>query len=420
MCKLLRWKHMLILLSVICLFLQTKQVFAETNIIQTNPIPNQKLTNSPLELSMTFPAHINKEKATVQIFDEKGTNMVNSPLEFSNDETTLSLRLPLLKNGVYTVIYYIPMNTGEIVRDSYIFTIDVYSEETANQSIFSFRSLFQLKYDSQFCGNIFATISEHTWITLLYSTSVFHYFGIIILIGWIIWGLLFKPAESTNFKLYQANLFIFQLFFLLTTLLLLIFQSISTIDFDLDEKIFTLPIDIIYGVSWIFLVLLAFVSFFCLSRSNLVCILWVISILFAKSLTTYTLTIFPSPFTIIFENIYLYIVTILGGSYLFIAVFQKQLFIQPLLSKFHLYACILTGFLFTYNMFTYFIYMNLYTSGAVFLIIQSLTILLCLIHLYMFIKQRKHTILLLCFQVSILLCNIIFHEWRGFFNYLFL
>ncbi|MFI8707259.1 copper resistance protein CopC [Bacillus sp. NPDC077411] len=385
-----------------------------------NPKPDEKLKNAPSNLSMTFSSQINKEKATVQIFDEKGLNIVKNSIEFSNNETTLSLRLPSLTNGVYTVIYYIPMNTGEIVRDSYIFTIDVFSEETANQSIFSFRSLFQLKYDSQFCGNIFATTSEQTWITLLYSTSVLHYFGIIILIGWIIWGYLLKPTDSINFKRYQATLLIFQLFFLLTTLLLLIFQSINTIDFDLNEKIVTLPIDILYGVSWIFLVSLAFISFFCLSRSNLICILWVVSTLFIKSMTAYTLIIFPSPFTIVFENIYLYIITVLGGGYLFIAVFQKQLFIQSLLPKIHLYVCILTAILFIYNLFVYFTYLNLNTSGATFFTIQLLTILLCLIHLYMFIKSKKSTYLSLGFQASILLCNIIFHEWTGFYNYLFL
>ncbi|MBO1582822.1 MULTISPECIES: copper resistance CopC family protein [Bacillus] len=415
--KLLRWKRILILFSFICLFLQTKPVFAETNTIQTDPGPNQKLTNAPSNLSMTFSAQINKEKATIQIFDEKGTNMVKGPIEFSNNETTLSIQLPPLTSGIYTVIYYIPLHTGEVIRDSYIFTIDTLSKDTAKRSIFSFLSLFQLKYDSQFCGNIFATVSNNTWIMLLYFMSVFQYVSIIALIGWIIWGSLLKSTNSINFKRYQTNLFMFQLFFLLATLLLLIIQSISTIDFNMNEKIVAIPIDILYGVAWILLLSLAFMGFFFLSRSNVVCIIWVIFILFVKSMTAYTLTIFPSLFTIVFENIYLYIVTILGGGYLFITVFQKQLFIQSLLFKFHLYACILAAILFTYNLF---IYMNLNTSGAAFFTIQLLTILLCLIHLHMFIKQKKNSSLSLCFQLSILLCNIIIHEWIGFYNYLFL
>ncbi|OPA39280.1 copper resistance protein CopC [Bacillus cereus] len=420
MCTLLRWKRIIILFSFICLFLQTKHVIAETNTIQTTPKPNQKLTNTPSNLSMTFSAQINTEKATVQIFDEKGTSKVENSIKFSNNETTLSIHLPPLTSGVYTVIYYIPLHTGEVIRDSYIFTIDTLSKDKAKQSIFSFLSLFQLKYDSQFCGNIFATVSNSTWIILLYLMNVLHYVSIIVLIGWVIWGSLLKSTDSTNFKSYQTNLFIFQLFFLLATLLLLIIQSISTIDFDMNQKILAIPIDILYGVSWISLLSLAFIGFFFLSRSNVFCIIWIILILFFKSMTVYTLTIFPSPFTIILENIYLYIVAVLGGGYLFIATFQKRLFVQSLLPKFHLYACILAAILFTYNLFIYFTYLNLNTSGATFFTIQLLTILLCSIHLYMFIKQKKNTFLSLCFQVILLLCNIIIHDWIGVYNHLFM
>ncbi|GLV67124.1 hypothetical protein Bmyc01_57930 [Bacillus mycoides] len=417
MCKLLRWKRILILFSFICLFLQTKPIFAETPPLQIHPNPNETLNDVPSELSMTFSAQINKEKATVQIFDEKGTKMVENSIEFLNNETTLSIQLPQLTNGIYTVIYYIPFHTGEVIRDSYIFTIDKLPKGTKKRSIFSFLSLFQLKYDSQFCGNIFATISNSTWIILLYSMSVLQYISIIALLGWIIWGILFRSTNSISCKNYQTNLFIFQLLFLLATLLLLIIQSISTIDFNMNEKIMGVSIDILYGIGWILLLSLSFLGFFVLSRPKIICIIWVISILFIKSMTAHTLTIFPSLFTIVFENIYLYIVTVLGGGYLFIAVFQKQFFVQSLLSKFHLYACILAAFLFTYNLF---IYMNLNTSGAAFFTIQLLTILLCVMHLYMFIKQKKNTSISLCFQASILLCNIIIHEWIGFYNYLFL
>ncbi|HDR7869670.1 TPA: copper resistance protein CopC [Bacillus wiedmannii] len=420
MCKLLRWKHIIILFIFICLFFQTKHVFAETNTIQTTPKPNQKLTNSPSNLSMTFSAQINTEKATVQIFDEKGTNRGKESIEFSNNEATLSIQLPPLTSGVYTVIYYIPLQNGEIIRDSYIFTIDTLSKDKKKQSIFSFLSLFQLKYDSQFCGNIFATVSNNTWITLLYLMNIFHYVSIIMLIGWIIWGSLLKSTDSTPQKIYQTNLFIFQLFFLLSTLLLLIIQSISTIDFNMHQKILAISIDTLYGISWIFLLSLAFLGFFFLSRSNVVRILWIILILFVKSMTVYTLTIFPSPFTIFFENIYLYIVTVLGGGYLFMAAFQKQLSVRSLLPKFHLYACILAAILFTYNLFIYFTYINLNTSGATFFTIQLLTILLCSIHLYMFIKQKKNTFLSLCFQAILLLCNIIIHDWIRVYNHLFM
>jgi hypothetical protein len=63
-----------------------------------------------------------------------------------------------------------------------------------------------------------------------------------MLIGWIIWGSLLKSNDSKNNKVYQTNLFIFHLFFLLTTLLLLIIQSISTIDFNMNQKILAIPI----------------------------------------------------------------------------------------------------------------------------------------------------------------------------------
>jgi methionine-rich copper-binding protein CopC len=332
MCKLLRWKHIIILFSFICLFFfQTKHIFAETNTLQTTPKPNQKLTNSPSNLSMTFSAQINTEKATVQIFDEKGTNRGgNEPIEFSNNEATLSIQLPPLTSGVYTVIYYIPLQNGEIIRDSYIFTIDTLSTDK-KQSIFSFLSLFQLKYDSQFCGNIFATVSNNTWITLLYLMNIFHYVSIIMLIGWIIWGSLLKSNVLKTTKVYQTNLFIFHLFFYSRHCFLLIIQSISTIDFNMNQKILAIPIDTLYGVSWISLLLLAFLGFFFLTHSNVVRILWVILILFVKSMTVYTLTIFPSPFTIFFENIYLYIVTVLGGGYLFRLLFKKQLSVRSLL-----------------------------------------------------------------------------------------
>lgn len=144
MCKLLRWKHIIILFSFICLFFQTKHIFAETNTLQTTPKPNQKLTNSPSNLSMTFSAQINTEKATVQIFDEKGTNRGNEPIEFSNNEATLSIQLPPLTSGVYTVIYYIPLQNGEIIRDSYIFTIDTLSTDKKNSPSFHFFHSFNL------------------------------------------------------------------------------------------------------------------------------------------------------------------------------------------------------------------------------------------------------------------------------------
>ncbi len=88
-----------------------------------SPAAGQTLTSSPPEVTIKYDAPIEKVFATLEVLDSSGRNEALGALIYGPEGDTLSVKLPPLKPGTYTVKWAVVCVDTHRTEGSYTFTI---------------------------------------------------------------------------------------------------------------------------------------------------------------------------------------------------------------------------------------------------------------------------------------------------------
>ncbi|MDQ6834343.1 MAG: copper resistance protein CopC [Chloroflexota bacterium] len=112
------------LVMVFGLALMPISVAAHTSLLQTDPAPNSTLDHSPDLITLHFDQPLQAGFNKVTIFDvgQRPVTSVPNPAA-GTDPSALTIGVPTLKTGVYSVLWQVLSSDGHPVRGAFVFTV---------------------------------------------------------------------------------------------------------------------------------------------------------------------------------------------------------------------------------------------------------------------------------------------------------
>ena len=103
----------------------SQPALAHANLGRASPAPNEVLQDAPSRVTIWFTEPIEPALSEIRVLDAAGSRVDDSAIVIDpNDPTVLSVGLPLLPNGVYTVGWKnVSRIDGHLVRGSYVFSV---------------------------------------------------------------------------------------------------------------------------------------------------------------------------------------------------------------------------------------------------------------------------------------------------------
>ncbi len=111
-------------LAFVCLagFIGVGHAWAHPQILGIEPPPDSQLASAPVAASITFNEPL-EALSTLALYDSQGRLVVDGGGRDSGDPTRLTLALPRLSPGLYTVVWTAAGSDGHVVRGNFAFTV---------------------------------------------------------------------------------------------------------------------------------------------------------------------------------------------------------------------------------------------------------------------------------------------------------
>src|SRR4051794_13822999 len=94
-----------VLLAACCGLLLVRPVPASAHavLLRSDPAQNARLTTPPSKIDLFFSEALDRRFSTVQVVNTSGVRQDKGELQFTSDPTEMTLQLPVLSPGFYTV-----------------------------------------------------------------------------------------------------------------------------------------------------------------------------------------------------------------------------------------------------------------------------------------------------------------------------
>lgn len=156
---------------------------AHAELASTSPVAGSRTDESPEEVRLLFNERLDSGGAKLQVLDENSSNVAKGKPELVEEGKGLSVALPKLGEGHYTVSYSIISEDGHPVTGAYVFTIGKPAPLT-DASELNPHSRVGHGYDHAGAGGGLTTDSF-----LLYASRILYYAGLLSLSGLLLWSL---------------------------------------------------------------------------------------------------------------------------------------------------------------------------------------------------------------------------------------
>lgn len=317
-------------ISVLFLFLIStfpETVLGHSIVIEKNPSPHTQLEEAPGEVSITFNRSVEKDLSSIKVTNTDGEEMTTSPLLLSEDQKRISIALPELEGGIYTVEYYVvSSNDGHPVRGSYQFQVNKSAVKAPNTEaeIDQPPILPEETPDHEIIPD---TKDQYQWNIadiIMFFLRMIYYLGLLLLIGWVFWWRTIRNYTEEFRKKYLFWGTIIQMLHLVGLLSMILVQldmftanglSLSH-DFLVSTNI---------GLMWFVSLFLSLIGFISLFRNPWWDIFWVISIVLAKSMNGHAMEFEQTTFLVVSNGIHLFAASLwAAGIFLLIISWRKQ------------------------------------------------------------------------------------------------
>ncbi|MFC7392034.1 copper resistance CopC/CopD family protein [Scopulibacillus cellulosilyticus] len=309
-------KFLVSLLILIFFFLPGYHAGAHASLVQASPDANSQLSKAPAKIKLTFNERLQKELYWIKLYDQKGRPVSQETTHMSKDQTTLTLKVPKLNKGTYTVSYHIISADGHPVESSYLFSV---GHVKMNESAATTASQDQHQHES---------ISN----ALL---RAFYYFLLLSLTGWTFWRLVTRRRDFPIHEKASAWFKYIQGFFALAAISLGFVQLMSAADSLSLTSIGHTLFYTSFGISVLMLFFLA-VTAICLRQLAWFDAAWIIIAVIYEGFNGHALSFKPAAINVILDIIHLFAASIwIGGLLLIITHWRKEQLkdFVPLFSK---------------------------------------------------------------------------------------
>ncbi|MCM3767578.1 copper resistance CopC/CopD family protein [Neobacillus niacini] len=297
--KLLR--YLLLFFSLFLTLAIPQAAYAHAVLEKAVPAQGSHLPSSPKEIVLSFNERLESELFSLKLFDDSGKEASKTKAKLSGDQRQLSLSLPNLANGNYTISYHVISADGHPVKGSYMFSI---GEGVSNK-----RTPALLQQDNQSS-------------TITFAIRIFYYLALLFVTGWILWG---RIAASEDIKQRnQKTARFLQAAFLIANIGFGISMASGYLEQWNMNSIISMLIGTTAGLSWVITVVLSLLGFSILLRHPWLDRSWVLLMLVAKSVNGHAFAFEPRLLTISLDVIHLLAAAIWSGGLLYVLLYFKK------------------------------------------------------------------------------------------------
>ncbi|MGU3470838.1 copper resistance CopC/CopD family protein [Paenibacillus sp. D51F] len=161
---------------------------AHASLQEASPAAGTRVEAAPSEVRLVFNERIEEAVGALQVLDGKSASVTSGKAVLSSDHRALTLALPKLDEGVYTVSYRIISEDGHPVGGSYVFVV-------GNPPAAKDASAFDLHAQLGHAGHE-AEGALTTAALLLYAVRFIYYAALMFAAGAAIWFFLYRPLAG--------------------------------------------------------------------------------------------------------------------------------------------------------------------------------------------------------------------------------
>lgn len=277
------------------------------------PEPNTQMNESPPKVEIHFNEQIETGIGGIQVLDSTSKPVTEEKHTISEDRKGISLNLPKLGEGVYTVSYSVVSADGHPVSGSYIFVVG----NPPNARDASAFDLHKQLGHSGHGASTEVTVSE----LLLYLSRGLYYAALLLSTGLMLWyGMLKDKTEVQRRQFSKWGLWTIRGMLVISLFYVFIharelMEGQPTSDWG---KLFTKTE---VGISWLILIALALLGFLVLkSGSGIIKMLWAAALLILEGFNGHAAAYEPKWYSLLLDIVHLAGAAIWAGGLAFLLV----------------------------------------------------------------------------------------------------
>ncbi|KIL39139.1 hypothetical protein SD70_22190 [Gordoniibacillus kamchatkensis] len=278
-----------------------REAAAHSVLTEAVPAPNSTVAAAPERIRLTFNERLEKELYSITVIDEKGAKVITPPAVMSQDQRQISVELPKLADGLYTVSYHIISADGHPVAESYVLTI------------------------GKPTGTTEAVELGHKHLETVYSFRMLHYFFFLMLLGWL-WWKPYVPLQSDEDAAMRYGRWLrywrhLNALFVLETIALQTIDAVGDITW---SNISDLWFRTSAGWSWLALAAVSLAAYIITGRNRAMEAAWIAAALVAKALAGHPLAASPVWSAVVPDVLHLAAGTLWAGGLGIVAVLYRR------------------------------------------------------------------------------------------------
>ncbi len=300
------------------LFGGPSSVFAHAELERTVPEPNTKYEQSPASVELSFNEAIDSKAGSLEVLDDKSRRVTVGEAKTSADQKTMSLALPKLGEGVYTVSYAIISADGHPVSGSYVFVV---GNPPQGVDASAFDPHKELGHEGHSTSSTQLTTNQF----IVYAVRSLYYASLLWAAGLMLWPLLAKGRGSVLPGL-QKKWEPLALQTLLIAVMLYIFVHAREILKGYPGSDYgKLFLETTVGKQWIALLALSIIGFAVLRLHPVIKTIWAAAILAVESWSGHAAVFTPKPASILFDFVHLAAAAVwVGGLVLLLLLWKHE------------------------------------------------------------------------------------------------
>lgn len=292
------------------LFILPQQVLAHASLIQSVPEAESQMDVSPERIVLTFNQQL-EPNSQIKVVDYRKNEVTNQKAVLSGDNRELSLELPGMQNGTYTVTYRVTSKDGHPVTGSYVFTVGE-------------PDLAQLAAQRAALSGSGKLSWQMGWMDYAgYLVRMIYYISMLCVTGWVFWRLFYRKPSESVIQIDRGWSLTLQRVYLLALILLIAVEMPPAIGEWTSDNLVSF-LGTTTAISWMVSLGLSLLGFVILNRSRLVDVLWLVLLLAAKSFNGHANGLVDGKNAVLIDLIHLLAAAVWVGGLLYLAAHWRK------------------------------------------------------------------------------------------------
>jgi copper transport protein len=286
-----------------------QSVQAHASLERYSPEPNTQLKASPPKVELTFNEAVEAGVGSVQVIDSLSNSVTNAKPAVSQDRRTISLPLPALKEGVYTVAYKIVSIDGHPVTGSYVFVV---GNPPGAKDASAFNVHSQLGHSGHGAHGVSTSLTSKAFLT--YAIRVLYYAFLLLATGYMLWMALWKEkGESAAAPVRNWGIWLTR-GLLIAVLLFVFIHSREVMEYQPASDWVPLFTKTAVGLAWAGAIILSLIGSMVLRAGKWVGVVWALALLALESWSGHAAAYEPKLVTIALDFLHLAASAIWAGG----------------------------------------------------------------------------------------------------------